>query len=199
MLIIWKDHYTLGFFIDLSKAFDAVDHIRLIKKRKIYGINCIKLACFRSYLKNRIKYMWCVTWYLVPCAQFKKREKHPWRSVTFSKVANWSLQLKVTLLHGDFSCFLNCTNGTKLREAPHISINHELETDTQNILCGVPEGSILGLLLFLLYVIDLHNSSALDTIMFPDDTNLFEHKDLKTVFSLVNQELQKINEWFEEN
>ena len=35
--------------------------------------------------------------------------------------------------------------------------------------------------------------------MFPDDSNLFEHKDLKTVFSLVNQELQKINEWFEEN
>ena len=27
---------------------------------------------------------------LVPCAQFKKREKHPWRSVTFNKVAGWS-------------------------------------------------------------------------------------------------------------
>ena len=36
--------------------------------------------------------------------------------------------------------------------------------------------------------------------MFADDTNLlYEHKDLKTLFSLVNQELQKINEWFEAN
>ena len=43
-------------------------------------------------------------------------------------------------------------------------------------------------------------SSALDPIMFADDTNLFyEHKDVKTLFSLVNQELQKINEWFEAN
>ena len=30
---------------------------------------------------------------LVPCTRFKKREKHPWRSVTFSKVAGFSLQL----------------------------------------------------------------------------------------------------------
>ena len=36
--------------------------------------------------------------------------------------------------------------------------------------------------------------------MFADDTSLFcEHNDLKTLFSLVNQELQKINEWFEAN
>ena len=36
--------------------------------------------------------------------------------------------------------------------------------------------------------------------MFADDRNLFyEHKDLKTLFSLVNQELQKINECFEAN
>ena len=36
--------------------------------------------------------------------------------------------------------------------------------------------------------------------MFADDTNIFyEHKDLKTLFSLDNQELQKINECFEAN
>ena len=64
----------------------------------------------------------------------------------------------------------------------------------------VPQGSILESLLFLLYVNNLHNSRALDPIMFADDTNLFyEHNDLKTLFSLVNQELQKNNEWFEAN
>ena len=36
--------------------------------------------------------------------------------------------------------------------------------------------------------------------MFADNTNLFyEHKDFKNWFSLVNQELQNINEWFEAN
>ena len=132
-----KDHYTLGVFIDLSKAFDTVDHTILIKKLEMYGIKGINLAWFRSYLTNRIQY---------------------------------------------------------------ISITRDLETDTKNICCGVPQGSILGPLLFLLYVNDLHNSTALDPIMFADDTNLFyEHNDLKTLFSLVNQELQKINEWFEAN
>ena len=63
----------------------------------------------------------------------------------------------------------------------YISITHGLETDTKNICCGVLQGSTLGPLLFLLYVNDLHNSSALDPVMFVDDTNLFyEHKDLKT-------------------
>ena len=52
---------------------------------------------------------------LVSFVQFKKREKHPWRSVTFSIV----MLLKVTLLHGCFSPFLNFTNGTKPRKASH--------------------------------------------------------------------------------
>ena len=72
----------------------------------------------------------------LPFVQFKKCEKNPWRSVTFGKVAGFcgSLKglafikpfevpqkpatlLKVTLLHGCFSRFPNCTNGTKSRNA----------------------------------------------------------------------------------
>ena len=59
---------------------------------------------------------------LIPLVQFKNRKKHPWRSVTFSKVAEPAL-LKVALLHGCFSRFLNCTNGNKLRNASHIHAN----------------------------------------------------------------------------
>ena len=54
---------------------------------------------------------------LVPFIQFKKPKKHPRRNDTFSQSATL---LKVTLLHWCFSRFLNCTNGTKSRNASHI-------------------------------------------------------------------------------
>ena len=54
---------------------------------------------------------------LVPFVQFKKREQHPWRIVTFRP----AILLKVTLLHRCFSHFLNCTNGVRSRKASHIS------------------------------------------------------------------------------
>ena len=58
---------------------------------------------------------------LVPFVQFKNREKYLWSSVNFSKVAGQPATLrKLTLLHGCFSRFLNCTNGTKSRNALHL-------------------------------------------------------------------------------
>ena len=67
--------------------------------------------------------------------------------------------------------------------------------------CGVPQGSILGPLLFLLYVNDLKNaSSVLDPIMFADDTNLFyTHSNIRNLFSSMNEELASINQWFTSN
>ena len=56
---------------------------------------------------------------LATFVQFEKREKHPQSCVTFSKVAGFLL--KVTLLHGCFLPFLNCTNGTKSRNTPRIT------------------------------------------------------------------------------
>ena len=59
---------------------------------------------------------------LVSFLQFKKREKHRWSSIAFNKVADFEpgTLLKVTLLHGCFSRFLNCTNCIKLRNESHI-------------------------------------------------------------------------------
>ena len=68
------------------------------------------------------------------------------------------------------------------------------------ITCGVPQGSILGPLLFLIFVNDLKKSTSLDPIMFADDTNLFySHKNIKSLFETVNNELANISTWFQSN
>ena len=52
-----KGEYTLGVFIDLSKAFDTVDHKILIKRLQYYGIDGTALEWFKSYLSNRKQYI----------------------------------------------------------------------------------------------------------------------------------------------
>ena len=68
------------------------------------------------------------------------------------------------------------------------------------ILCGVPQGSILGPILFLAYINDLPLASKLFSSLFADDTTLLaSNKCLTTLVSFVNQELQKIVEYFRAN
>ena len=56
----------------------------------------------------------------------------------------------------------------------YIEIGENSKTDPKYVTCGVPQGSFLGPLLFLVYDKDLQNaSSLLDPILFADDTKLF--------------------------
>ena len=105
-----EKQFTLGVFIDFSKAFGTVDHKTLIKKLEKCETKHRYIDWFKSYLNFQKQYV----------------------------------------------CY---SGGTTLSE---------------EIKCGVPQGSILGSLLYLISVNDLqHVAKLLNQIMFADDTNLY--------------------------
>ena len=82
----------------------------------------------------------------------------------------------------------------------YVSING-FNSDSFRLTHGVPQGSILGPLLFLIYINDFPNSSnKLSFILFADDSNLFfSHSDLAFLTDTVNSELKSVVNWFRAN
>ena len=128
---------TMGIFIDLSKAFDVIDHEILLQKLTAYGIRGVALSWFNSYLKDRYQY--------------------------------------VTL------------DGCK---STNLLINN-----------GVPQGSILGPLLFTVFINDLPKvSDKINFLLYANYTNFFFNvKDPHKDQPLIDSNLQAVTSWFTSN
>ena len=71
------------------------------------------------------------------------------------------------------------------------------KSSINKIKCGVPQGSILGPLLYLIYVNDIPKSTKASLLSFADDTSLFISKsNIDDLFASANEEINNLYEWF---
>ena len=76
----------------------------------------------------------------------------------------------------------------------------DTNSDFRNVLCGVPQGSILGPLLFLVYVNDMKAAVKCKLLLYADDSALLvSGKDVLEIERILSVELGAVNEWLCEN
>ena len=100
-------------------------------------------------------------------------------------------------IRGNLYCLLQ----SYLSSRTQYVVYNECNSSTQSIEYGVPQGSILGPLLFILFMNDFSKASKLFfTILSADDTSVFlEGKEYTKLVEILNEELNKITIWLNAN
>ena len=100
-----------------------------------------------------------------------------------------------------FRGIINVWFRSYLQDRTQITVIDQRSSNKSVVTYGVPQGSVLGPLLFLLYVNDIYSSSnKLNFYLFADDTNiLYSHKNLKSLENVVNFELNNVFQWLTSN
>ncbi len=87
-----------------------------------------------------------------------------------------------------------------LSNRKQFTLINETKSEFEYINCGVPQGSILGPLFFLLYINDLEQFAPMKCLLFADDTTLLIHgKDSNELIQKANEGIQVVNAWFQFN
>lgn len=88
-----------------------------------------------------------------------------------------------------------------LTNRKQLTVINGVSSNLNDLQCGVPQGSILGPLLFLIYINDLpYSTQNLQYVLFADDTSVFcKGSDPKILFEFVNSQLNNINYWMNAN
>ena len=115
-------------------------------------------------------------------------------SKVFNKVWYDDIIFKITK-NGIFSILLNVLQDFLKERKQLVVLNKQVNT-WRNINAGVPQGSILGPLLFLIYINDLKKGLTTNVKLFADDTSLFSVvHDTQTYANYLNKDWQIINNW----
>ena len=121
----------------------------------------------------------------------------------FDTVNHKILLLKLEHYHYHWNirgCVLEWFRSYSSERKQYFSVNGS-NSNLLSITCGVPQGSVLGPLLFLIYINDLPNvSKKLTFYLFADDTNIYcESKNVSDLMRTVNKELRSVKKWLDAN